>query len=113
MSKRLSRTLETTKFAGASIVAVAAKPGGPEAPETEAVIGVESLVEVLSQHIFVPSRSPSGPFIFSVDHCFPIRGQGTVMTGTVLSGSIGTNDVSTTTNIASSHEHHHEYSLIT
>ena len=113
MSKRLSRTLETTKFAGASIVAVAAKPGGPEAPETEAVIGVESLVEVLSQHVFVPSRSPSGPFIFSVDHCFPIRGQGTVMTGTVLSGSIGTNDVSTTTNIASSHEHHHEYSLIT
>ena len=53
--------------------------------------------QVLSQHVFVPSRSPSGPFIFSVDHCFPIRGQGTVMTGTVLSGSIGTNDVSTPT----------------
>ena len=46
MSKRLTRTLETTKFAGASIVAVAAKPGGPEAPEAEAAIGVESLVEV-------------------------------------------------------------------
>ena len=46
MSKRLSRTLETTKFAGASIIAVAAKPGGPEAPEAEATIGVESLVEV-------------------------------------------------------------------
>ena len=46
MSKRLTRTLEATKFAGASIVAVAAKPGGSEAPEAEAAIGVESLVEV-------------------------------------------------------------------
>jgi len=24
------------------------------------------------------------PFLFSVDHCFPIKGQGTVLTGTVL-----------------------------
>ena len=28
-----------------------------------------------------------GPFVFAVDHCFPIKGQGTVMTGTVLQGS--------------------------
>ena len=28
MSKRISRTLETTKFKGVSIVPVAAKPGG-------------------------------------------------------------------------------------
>ena len=27
-----------------------------------------------------------GPFVFAVDHCFPIKGQGTVMTGTVLQG---------------------------
>ena len=206
MCKRLSRTLETTRFAGAPIVAVAAKPGGPDAPETETATGIETLVEVcmywscisclsvcplsicqsvcmpacrlsvclsvrpsvclsvvclpvclsvhcpsvrlsaclssvclsvvclpvhlfvcpsiclsvcpsvcppvclmhmptkliktfllaqvLSQQVFIPSRSPSGPFIFSVDHCFPIRGQGTVMTGTVLSGSVGINDVS-------------------
>ena len=51
MSKRLSRTLETTKFAGATIVAVAAKPGGPEAPEAEAAVGVESLVEVRARLI--------------------------------------------------------------
>jgi selenocysteine-specific translation elongation factor len=29
----------------------------------------------------VPSRSPKDPFLFAVDHCFPIKGQGTVMTG--------------------------------
>ena len=28
----------------------------------------------------------------SVDHCFSIRGQGTVMTGTILSGSISLGD---------------------
>ena len=48
---------------------------------------------MLSSKVFVPERSASGPFVFSVDHCFPIRGQGTVMTGTVLSGSVALNDV--------------------
>lgn len=43
--------------------------------------------------MFVPKRSSSGAFVFSVDHCFPIRGQGTVMTGTVLNGSVAVNDV--------------------
>ena len=52
------------------------------------------LLQVLSSKVFVPERSASGPFVFSVDHCFPIRGQGTVMTGTVLSGSVTLNDVS-------------------
>lgn len=26
--------------------------------------------------------------MFAVDHCFPIKGQGTVLTGTVLSGTV-------------------------
>ena len=29
-------------------------------------------------------RVSAGPFLFAVDHCFAIKGQGTVMTGTVL-----------------------------
>lgn len=41
---------------------------------------------------FLPSRDPQGPFIFSVDHCFSIKGQGSIMTGTVLSGSIQVNE---------------------
>lgn len=28
----------------------------------------------------------------SVDHCFSIKGQGTVMTGTILSGSVSLGD---------------------
>ena len=30
MSKRIAKTLENTRFKGAAIVPVAAKPGGPE-----------------------------------------------------------------------------------
>lgn len=96
MSKKISRTLDSTRFAGAPIIAVAAKPGGPDAPDTDsaAALGIDKLIEMLSQQVFVPKRSPDGAFIFSVDHCFPIRGQGTVMTGTVLTGSVAVNDVS-------------------
>ena len=31
--------------------------------------------------------------MFSVDHCFPVRGQGTVLTGTILSGALAVNEV--------------------
>lgn len=31
-----------------------------------------------------PRPNTSGPLLFAIDHCFPIKGQGTVMTGTVL-----------------------------
>lgn len=34
----------------------------------------------------------SGNLLFAVDHCFSIRGQGTVMTGTVLSGTVQINE---------------------
>lgn len=33
------------------------------------------------------------PFRFAIDHCFSLRGQGTILTGTVLSGEIKVNDM--------------------
>ncbi len=33
------------------------------------------------------------PFYFAIDHCFPIKGMGTVLTGTVLNGVANVNDV--------------------
>ena len=56
-------------------------------------IGIENLIDKLKEMTFKPTRDPNGPFIFSVDHCFLIKGQGTVMTGTVLSGSVQVNAV--------------------
>ena len=88
----------------------AAVPGGPDSASSATTVGISELVEVnwdqkvtaysdsvfqvLAKNVFNPIRSPEGPFLFSVDHCFSIRGQGTIMTGTVLSGSVKVTDVS-------------------
>ena len=42
---------------------------------------------------YLPERIGDGAFVFSVDHCFSIRGQGTILTGTILEGAVGINDV--------------------
>lgn len=91
MTKKMAKTLENTKFAGSPILAVSAKPGGPDCPDSEPV-GTQKLIDLLSSLSYLPMRDPSGPVVYAVDHCFSIRGQGTVMTGTILSGSIKVND---------------------
>jgi selenocysteine-specific elongation factor len=91
MKKRLAKTLEPTKFAGSPIIAVAAKPESPDDSPTES-LGMKEMSELLSAKALVPQRNSSGPFLFAVDHCFSVRGQGTVMTGTVLQGSVSLND---------------------
>lgn len=83
MTKRLRKTFETTKFPTAPIVPCSAVGN----------LNLTELISTLRNSIFVPKRSAEGVFIFSVDHCFSIRGQGTVMTGTVLSGAVRINDV--------------------
>ncbi|XP_043934469.1 selenocysteine-specific elongation factor [Protopterus annectens] len=92
MTKKMQKTLENTRFHGVPIISVAAKPGGPDAPESETAQGIGELIELLKSQTYLPKRDPSGPFLMAVDHCFSIRGQGTVMTGTILSGSVSIND---------------------
>lgn len=92
MTKRLHKTLENTRFKECPVIAVAAKPGGPEAPDTEEPHGVPELIELLKKQTYLPQRDPGGDLLMAVDHCFSIRGQGTVMTGTVLQGSLFIND---------------------
>lgn len=41
---------------------------------------VEKLVAMIPQ----PDEPRQGPTLFAVDHCFKIKGQGAVMTGTML-----------------------------
>ena len=64
----------------------------PQGGDTESV-GLSDLITTLQQQTYIPRRDAQGPLIFSADHCFSIRGQGTVLTGTVLSGSVAVNDV--------------------
>ncbi|XP_078104547.1 selenocysteine-specific elongation factor isoform X2 [Sander vitreus] len=93
MTKRLHKTLESTRFKECPVIAVAAKPGGPEAPDTEEPHGVPELIELLKKQTYLPKRDPGGDLLMAVDHCFSIRGQGTVMTGTMLQGSLAINDI--------------------
>ena len=66
-----------------------------QAEESEP-LGIQELIDTIKANSFLPNREAAGQFILAVDHCFPIRGQGTVMTGTVLNGAVNINDVSIT-----------------
>ncbi|CAG2119014.1 unnamed protein product, partial [Medioppia subpectinata] len=103
MSKRIAKTLENTRFKSAPIIAVAAHPtdqnednadtaGSVESDVISDAIGIEALLNTICQQISYPKRSPNGELILSVDHCFSIRGSGTVLTGTIIQGSIAVND---------------------
>jgi len=75
------------------MVAIAARPGGAESAASDAsggaaAVGVSALVDELKARVALPERRHDGPLHFAIDHCFPIKGQGTVLTGTVLSGSL-------------------------
>eukprot|EP01112_Ceratiomyxa_fruticulosa_P010457 TRINITY_DN2771_c0_g1_i3.p1 TRINITY_DN2771_c0_g1~~TRINITY_DN2771_c0_g1_i3.p1 ORF type:complete len:546 (+),score=96.05 TRINITY_DN2771_c0_g1_i3:121-1758(+) len=83
MSLRLSKTLQGTSFKDSPIVPVSANSDDP--------INIPLLVETLQNYIAPPVRKSTGDFLFEFDHCFPIKGQGTVLTGTVLSGSVELN----------------------
>ena len=62
-------------------------------PVVNQSLGLDDLVEMLRRRARVPERDEAGPFFFAIDHCFPIRGQGTVVTGTALRGACRANDV--------------------
>lgn len=107
---------KTSRFRDAPAVGVAACVGGEKAaavgganvtapPSSNAAAAgafkqesetyqMDKLVQMLCDTLPVPRRDEiNHNFLFSVDHCFPIRGRGTVLTGTVLAGSIAVNDV--------------------
>lgn len=77
------------------IIPVAAAPVTPadvtESAHTPA-LGIAELVQTIYSHLYVPARDASGPFSLAIDHCFAIQGNGTILTGTVLSGSVKIGD---------------------
>ncbi len=88
MRQKVAVILSKTKFGKPPLVAVAAHPksGSPT--------GLAALTEQLVASAPLPKRDivAKDRFLFSVDHCFVLKGQGTVMTGTVLRGSVAVND---------------------
>ena len=51
-------------------------------------VGIDLLVDTIKSNLRVPRRTADGPFLLSYDHAFAIKGHGTIVTGTVLSGSV-------------------------
>jgi selenocysteine-specific elongation factor len=83
----VAATLAATKFAGCPIVAVAARPGaaagGGEGGGGGAALdsGLRQLVDVLVSRVQIRQERAAQPFLFNIDHCFAVKGQGTVLTG--------------------------------
>lgn len=91
-TKKLRARFKNTKFgAYLPIVHVAAAPKGESGGEA---YGVENLINTILNNIDIPNREISSKqhFKFAIDHCFQIKGQGTVMTGTVLGGQVKVGD---------------------
>ena len=111
---RIRSALRNTRFWNASMVGISACVGGEKVAAVNVVekidkrkggviptseqglttqqhlsTNIDGLLELIKTNIQPPNRKNSEnsqPFHFAIDHCFPIKGQGTVITGTVLSG---------------------------
>lgn len=114
MSAKVRKILSSTRFAEAAIVALSAAPGGAgkggagaaaDAAAASAkaaspgdmgsptpLADVSSLSSLLLSSIRVPRRARTGPFLMAADHCFAVKGHGTVLTGTALRGRVTVGD---------------------
>ena len=80
MDKKIRSTMKGTIFGDSCpIIFVSAHSG-------EGIPDLICAVRDISQQR--PNRVPSGPLHIAYDHAFQIKGQGTVFTGTVLSGTV-------------------------
>uniref|UniRef100_A0A8W7Q0C6 Selenocysteine-specific elongation factor n=1 Tax=Anopheles coluzzii TaxID=1518534 RepID=A0A8W7Q0C6_ANOCL len=82
LRKGIAGVLSKMSFDASPIVAISASTGE----------NVSALVDTINGKSFMPQRDMALPFMFAVDHCFAIKGQGTVCTGTVLQGRLSVND---------------------
>jgi len=95
---KLATVFAKTKFKGCAILPVSARPGGADSQALDSSgtppIGIEALKSTLLDVIpeVKRKRDGGGAFLFAVDHCFPVKGQGTVLTGTTLRGGIKVGD---------------------
>lgn len=86
-TKMVATTLNATKFAGSFVIV----PVSALQPQLNN--GLEILLQTINATAPAPQHgSLSSPFLFIIDHCFAIKGQGTVVTGTVATGTASVGD---------------------
>ncbi len=78
----IKNLLKETSFPNAPIIPISA----------EKDIGIEELKKALYSILSSPKRQTDGPFKMPIDHAFPIKGTGTVITGTIHRGKITIGD---------------------
>ena len=95
VSGKLRAVMKGTKFPNAAIIPLAAAPGASDAaPPLGTGLLLDHLARGLQERDLRRRGVAAGAdaFLFAVDHCFPLRGQGTVLTGTVLHGGARVGD---------------------
>ena len=110
VTRRLRGTMSQTRWPTAPIVPVAAAPAAAQAKQGEgaealsaplavsAPVNVDEVTRSVLELLDVAlaerksSSSSSASFLMYVDHCFAVKGQGTVLTGTVLDGVVKLGD---------------------
>jgi len=102
--KELRKVFKKTKFGkNVPIACVTANRGGQNAPgedteydrdteQTSTKSDIQELLDLLLSLVKIPDRNRKD-FLYSVDHCFTIKGRGTILTGTVLQGSCKVNQI--------------------
>lgn len=100
VKNELRNRFENTKFKDPPMITISSAVGGEKIagisneklPSSIETIGIETLTLAILQNLKLPKRSDdSSPFLFLIDHCFSIKGHGTILTGTVLHGKANVN----------------------
>ncbi|CBH10468.1 selenocysteine-tRNA-specific elongation factor,putative [Trypanosoma brucei gambiense DAL972] len=105
LRKRLQKTFERTRWPSVAMVEVAAAPRREESGGTTcegcmmSPINVEKVLPAVLNLVDADTikRNKEAPlrpedFVMMVDHCFALKGQGTVFTGTILRGQVSVGD---------------------
>jgi selenocysteine-specific elongation factor len=100
--QKVRQRLKHSRFKDVLMVGVSACVGGEKVAaatgdstldmKNQPTSNIDTLIETLKSSLPPPKRVPGHSFYFAIDHCFPIKGMGTVMTGTCLSGQAKVND---------------------
>ncbi len=83
ITNKIKTILKNTKFEKAKIIPTSAKTGE----------GIQKLKDEVYSIISPPEREIKGSFRMPIDHAFPIKGAGTVLTGTISRGGIKVGDI--------------------